>query len=271
MKTLNKNIKTIIYINILIYLLLLLLFGSNLYLARSLVMWVIFNVYDVLAFWIVGIIAFVIALSSCIPLEHRKGWELTGIGIFLYGLGDLWWALSTPDVVDLDFLNFMQDWVYLGAALLWTAGFVLLSGDIFNRSKYSLPTRHTTISSLLSILIFIALSLGLYRAQGLDNAPYDYFVNLLYVMIDTILFFISLRGILWAHSLKIKPLRRMWSFIFASATILTVLDTLYGCMTAFFSLNIVALSYLWIFPVFLMGLGAAEYIDYLRFYPTRLS
>ncbi len=74
MKLKCDMLRAFIYINILLYLFLFVIFGLNLPMSNKLVLWVIFNVYDVVAYWIVGIMAFAVAMLSNPPIKHRKAW-----------------------------------------------------------------------------------------------------------------------------------------------------------------------------------------------------
>ena len=95
-------------------------------------------------------------------------------------------------------------------------------------------------------------------------------VNEIYVLLDFVFFYLSLKGMLWAGYLGIKPLKRMWSYMFTAAFMLAILDTLFAVMTDFFSTYAMVLAYLWIFPMFMIGLASAEYINYLKFAPSEI-
>ncbi len=269
MKLKCDMLRAFIYINILLYLFLFVIFGLNLPMSNKLVLWVIFNVYDVVAYWIVGIMAFAVAMLSNPPIKHRKAWEIIGTGLLLYGLGDLWWDIVTLLYVSSEMLNSVQDVIYILASAFWTYGIMQLFLGIFEKKiVQQIPSKYSLISGFVTMLLFLGATMAVYEANSQFIS--ELIVNEIYVLLDFVFFYLSLKGMLWAAYLGIKPLKRMWSYMFAAALMLAILDTLFAVMTDFFSTYAMVLAYLWIFPMFMIGLASAEYINYLKFAPSEI-
>ncbi len=269
MKLKGDMLRAVIYINIVFYLSLFVIFGLKLPMSNKLGLWAVFNVYDVIAYWIVGIVVFAVAMLSNPPIKHRKAWELIGTGLLLYGLGDLLWDIMDMLYVPSEVLNIVQDAIYILAVTFWTYGIMQLFLGIFeDRIMQRIPSKYSLISGFVTILLFLGATMAVY---GTNNYSVSVLViNEVYVLLDFVFFYLSLKGMLWASYLGIKPLKRMWSYMFTAAFMLALLDTLFAVMTDFFSTYSMVLAYLWIFPMFMIGLASAEYINYLKFAPSEI-
>ncbi|GEM_PF-6981999 len=270
MKIRPNLIRVVMYINLFIYIAMLLLFGAY---SQNGIVWFLFNFYDVAAYWIIGFLSFSVAFWACPPIQEKKAWELIGLGMFFYGLGDLLWApsISSTPFISIDVI---QDILYICASILWTTGIAVLFSSEFPakvvekaNKKYLIITDIVFVVLLLvSGIFFYFVGLRLYEFE-----VYEIIQNALYVVIDLILVAYALKGLLLSKELKLNQLKKMWTTFLFAGILFYVFDTLFMSLPSFFTEYAMTTAYMWIFPAMLMGLAMAEYLDALKFIPPHVS
>ena len=270
MKIRPNSIRVVMYVNMFIYISMLLLFGTY---NQNSIVWFFFNSYDVVAYWIIGLLSFSVAFWACPPIQEKKAWELIGLGMFSYGLGDLLWALSISSTPFIP-IGVIQDILYICASIIWTTGIIVLFSSEFPAKVVEKANKKYLIIADIVFVVLLLVSGTFFYFTGMQTYTYgiyDMIQNGLYVVVDLILVSFAIKGLLLSKELRLNQLRKMWTMFLLAGILLYVFDTLFMSLLSFFTEYAMTTAYMWIFPAMLMGLAMAEYLDALKFIPPHVS
>ncbi len=262
----EKWLKAAVYANLILYPIVIFLYA---FFKENPTVVFIFNLYEVMAFWIVGALAFSVTYLSYPPMRERKAWELIGLGFFFYGLSDLFWALSTSSLIVSMDISFMQDVLYLLSSILWVVGvgwlFYVQSRSVIPREvkeKLSfVPELVTTLLALTDVAI------GIKFMPEPENWLLWIFSYSASIFFDLVMFLLALKAVLMAKTAKFKELMRMWRLFLLGTFLLFVFDSLYMLFPDFFSTYSEEVAYLWVFPAIVFSAALPEYLRYLKRIP----